>query len=112
MNTRLATVSALVSLLTSGGFSASAAEPLHVDAPSQVVHFSDLDVSTPAGARALHARIANAAFRVCREARPGQAGVELVVCQHQLTDAAVADLNNPTLTALHTGQEIEITARR
>jgi len=74
------------------------------------VRFSDLDVSTPAGARALHARIANAAFRVCRDV--GRAGVERVACQHLLTDAAVADLNNPTLTALHAGKEIEITARR
>ena len=112
MNTRFATVSALVSLLSSGGFSASAAEPPNVDAPSHVVRFGDLDVSTPEGARALHARIANAAFRVCRDARPGRARVDLVACQHLLTDAAVADLNNPTLTALHTGKEIEITARR
>ena len=115
MNAKFATASALVSLLTSVCMSASAAPPLgsyYQDAPSHVVHFGDLDISTTAGARALQARIAIAAFRVCREAMPGPAGVEVVACQHTLTDAAVADLNDPTLTALHMGKAIEITARR
>ncbi len=33
--------------------------------PQRLVHFSDLDLTTPAGARALHSRVLRAAREVC-----------------------------------------------
>lgn len=42
---------------------------------SQVVRFGDLDISTPAGKRALHDRLRAASWQVCREAVPPNPGL-------------------------------------
>jgi UrcA family protein len=60
--------------------------------PSEVVRFSDLDLSTPQGLAALRHRIHDAAYRVCRDMVPA-ASIENAKCQQQLVQAAVDDVN-------------------
>lgn len=83
--------------------------------PSLVVSLRDLDLSRPADVRALHLRIANAAWRVCGELIPpnnGPFGIENARCRRTLMDDAVAEVNHPALTAYHTKARSPVTARR
>jgi UrcA family protein len=88
---------------------ASAAE---ATVPSRTVRVSDLDLTTPAGVRALHQRIKLAAWQVCRDVIGPPVGMSIVKCQLQLIDGAVADANIPALTALVNGEEHAALARR
>jgi UrcA family protein len=84
-------------------------------APSQVVRFSDLDLSSATGIRTLYGRIQNAAWRVCRQIvlpQSGATGIENGKCRHTLIDIAVEQVNREALTALHTGKNRELIARR
>jgi UrcA family protein len=74
---------------------------------TETVKFSDLKVDTPAGVEVLYRRIQSAARRVC-----GYEGASSVYaysnwqnCVRPTVDAAVTKVNNPMLTALHTGRE-------
>ncbi len=69
---------------------------------SQTVSYADLDLGHEAGARALLMRINGAAKLVCspepqnlRDTQPYQA------CTRQAVDRAVADVNNPAVSALN-----------
>ena len=69
---------------------------------SQMVSYADLDLGHEAGARALLTRITGAAKLVCspeprelKDAKPYRA------CTRQAVDRAVADVNNPAVSALH-----------
>jgi UrcA family protein len=73
--------------------------------PSSIVHYEDLDLSDTAGIHKLYVRIQNAAWLVCGQIVPahnGPSGIENVHCRQTLVDAAVAEVNRPALTALHT----------
>jgi UrcA family protein len=98
--------------LTAPGFGQSPNPP----APSSIVRYNDLDLSTAAGIHTLYGRIQNAAWRVCEQMMPdhnGPSGIESVKCRDALVDAAVAQVNRPALTALHTGKPpVELGARR
>jgi UrcA family protein len=83
--------------------------------PSLVVSLKGLDLSRPADVRVLHGRIGNAAWRVCSELIPpnnGPSGIENARCRRALMDDAVAEVNNPALTAYHTKARLPVTARR
>jgi UrcA family protein len=84
--------------------------------PSKVVHYSDVDVSTPAGARALYGRLQNAAWRVCQllvPAHNGPSAIENAKCRRTLVDAAVDEVNQPELSAVaHRRNSDDLTARR
>ena len=73
--------------------------------PSSTVRYGDLDLADAAGIHTLYVRIQNAAWRVCGQIVPAQNGpsdIENVRCRQTLVDAAVAEVNRPALTALHT----------
>ena len=71
---------------------------------STEVSFRDLDLNTQSGAARLYRRIQGAAQRVCGyEATLSQAQTIWQHCVLPTVDAAVAKVNNPLLTALHTG---------
>ena len=71
---------------------------------STEVSFRDLDMNTQAGAAKLYRRIQGAAQRVCGyEPTLAQAQSIWQHCVLPTIDAAVAKVNNPQLTALHTG---------
>jgi len=81
------------------------------DVRSVTVSYADLDLSSPAGANALYRRIQAAAKQVC-----GHAGADLIeqsiwkACYRNAIGDAVAKVNNPVLTAVHTGNRAAITA--
>jgi UrcA family protein len=72
---------------------------------SETVKFADLKVDTPAGAEVLYRRIQSAARRVCSyDATSIQGRSVWQNCVAPTVAAAVANVNNPLLTALHTGR--------
>ena len=72
------------------------------------VSYKDLDLTTPSGAQALYGRIRAAARTVC-----GYRGTMLTdlafwnSCYHGAVTEAVAKVNSPLLTAVHTGRPAE-----
>ena len=92
----------IVALLASPGFAAAQPAP----APTVVVHYADLDLGSPTGARAMLIRIRKAAADACRDS-PGMAGNDadtvrrLDECFHQSVERAVEGLNAPLVTAAH-----------
>ena len=68
------------------------------------VSFRDLDLNTPSGAATLHRRIQAAARAVCQyEPTSPRAQTVWQYCVRPAVDAAVAKLDNPLLTQLHSG---------
>ena len=68
------------------------------------VSFRDLDLSTRSGAAMLHRRIQAAARAVCQyEPTSPRAQTVWQFCVRPAVDAAVAKLDNPLLTRLHSG---------
>ena len=99
---------ALVALLCALGTAPSWSAP---GLPSITVSFRDLDLSSIADATTLHARIQAAAKQVC--GRPGADLIEQQIwrsCYRSATDNAVRKVNNPLLTAVHTGHTPAMTA--
>jgi UrcA family protein len=78
---------------------------------SVTVSFRDLDLSRPEGATALYHRIQAAARQVC-----GYRGTDLIEraiwtgCYSAAVADAVGKVNNPLLTAVHTGRPVAMTA--
>jgi UrcA family protein len=96
MNTKLslalATLVLAPGLACAGPADASVPTADGASAPSELVRFSDLDLSTSDGMAALHDRISQAAYRVCRDMIP-TASIDNARCQQQLVEAAVDDVN-------------------
>ena len=68
------------------------------------VTFRDLDLGTASGAARLYRRIQAAARGVCQyEPTSPRAQIIWQYCVLPTVDAAVAKVNNPLLTALHSG---------
>jgi UrcA family protein len=110
MNTKLNTTFSAVTLVATLAFGspANAQSPSAATAPSSIVRYGDLDLSTSAGIRTLYGRIQDAAWRVCQQIEPpqnGPSGIENVKCRQTLVDVAVGEVNKPALTALHTGKK-------
>jgi UrcA family protein len=85
------------------------------EVPSRVVRYADLNLATPEGVRALYSRIQVAAWKVCGEMiapHNGPSAIENGKCRRTLTDVAVRQVDEPALTALHSGKKTEVTARR
>jgi UrcA family protein len=73
---------------------------------SETVKYADLKVDTPAGADALYRRIHSAARRVCGYDATSLWGPSVWQnCVRPAVDVAVTKVNNPLLTALHTGRK-------
>ena len=96
----LATLTAL-SLASSSAFAAD-----EIITKSEVVRFSDLNLSSDAGIRTLYKRIRQAARKVCAQANDS---VHLEqknfrACQDTAVANAVSKVNRPMLTAMHQSQ--------
>jgi len=77
------------------------------------VRYADVNLATVAGATTLYRRIQGAARLVCGE--PGRSlseQREWAQCYRDAVNDAVATVNNPTLTAVHSGREAPIAALR
>jgi UrcA family protein len=70
--------------------------------PSQRVSYADLDISKPAGAKVLYARIVSAARHVCAISGYRDLGSMQWAnkCTDQAIDKAVKDVDSPALSAL------------
>ena len=92
----------ILGLLATRAFSA---EPVGI-----TVKYGDLDLSTPAGAHTLYSRISGAARTVC-----GFEGTTLIdqaiwkSCYRGAISDAVAKVDSPMLTAVHTGRPVSPT---
>lgn len=75
------------------------------DAPSIVVRYADLDITTSQGASALYRRIASAAEHVCPDAdiRDLERSSQVRWCRQQAVARAVKTIGSPLLAALHAG---------
>jgi UrcA family protein len=68
------------------------------------VSFRDLDLNTPSGAAKLYRRIQAAARNACQyEPTSPRAQIIWQYCVLPTVDAAVANVNSPLLTELHSG---------
>ena len=68
------------------------------------VSFRDLDLNTPSGAAKLYRRIQAAARNVCQyESTSPRAQTIWQYCVRPTVNAAVANVNSPLLTELHSG---------
>lgn len=63
-------------------------------APSVVVRYGDLNLSTAEGARTLHQRLASAAWEVCVQMLPNPVSIEGGQCRQELIEAAMDDVNH------------------
>ena len=96
----LACSAAMLLVCVLAGSNAFAAE----QSRSETVKFADLKVDTSAGVAELYRRINSAARRVCLwETTNVQSARIWQNCIRPTVDAAVAKVNNPRLTALHSG---------
>lgn len=57
-------------------------------APSVVVRYDDLDLSTHKGVQSLEARLRDAAFKVCGQMLDRQVSIQRVECQNELVEHA------------------------
>ncbi len=71
---------------------------------SEVVRFSDLNLSSDEGVRTLYQRIRGAARKVCSDAADRGGSLKeptYYACVSKAVDDAVSQVNKPALTAMH-----------
>jgi UrcA family protein len=98
--------SIVAATLIAGGFGAgagTAGAADGVDRLNKTVAYGDLDIDTAAGAKILYARIRSAAGEVCAPFEGDELArkVRWHSCYDHAVETAVADVNKPSLTALH-----------
>jgi UrcA family protein len=99
----------LAGCLLAGALSVAQAAPPAAaarTAPTIVVSYGDLDLSTDEGTVALYQRISQAARRVCplEDSRALAQRVSSDTCRAAAVARAVADINSPRLAALYAGR--------
>lgn len=107
----LASVALGSALLAGTALAAAPAADGNVAARTMTVRYSDVNLTTVAGATTLYRRIQGAARLVCGES--GRSLFEqhaVKECYRNAVAEAVATVNDPTLTAVHQGREGQMTA--
>jgi UrcA family protein len=91
----------LASALAAGAQIAHGSDPTDAARRHVVVHFSDLNPASIEGATTLYRRLQSAAESVCAERGTRDVGslTRVKPCVSAAMSAAVADINQPTLTA-------------
>lgn len=104
MNKFTFVVLATITALSLASLSASAAD--EIVTKSEVVRFSDLNLSSDAGIRTLYQRIRKAARKVCIQANDSVHLEErnFRACQDKALADAVGKVNRPSLTAMYHAQ--------
>jgi UrcA family protein len=71
---------------------------------NEVVHFNDLNLSTPSGVRELASRIQSAAWEVCMDVAPpaatGPSNIANAQCQQTVVKETVDKVNNAALSSM------------
>jgi UrcA family protein len=101
--TRFVTLSAGIAFLGLAG-ATTAAQPDAFKPLQMSVSYADLNIASAAGAKALYNRLQFAALRVCAPFDDGQHRIvnfQFRSCYRNALDSAVAKINQPTLTAMH-----------
>ena len=95
------TTTILASALAAGAQIAHGADPTDAARRHVVVHFSDLNPTSIEGATTLYRRLQSAAEKVCTqgETRDLATVFRVKACVSGAISAAVADINQPSLTA-------------
>ena len=95
------TTTILASALAAGAQIAHGADPTDAARRHVVVHFSDLNPTSIEGATTLYRRLQSAAETVCAEhgTRDVKSVFRVKTCVSGAISAAVADINQPSLTA-------------
>ena len=88
---------------TSNSVKMSVSETTGASAPSVKINYSDLNVSSPDGAKVLLSRIKNAADHLCGYYPGADLGrrADHMACVRATVSEAVAQVDNPVLTALN-----------
>ncbi|MFZ1992061.1 MAG: UrcA family protein [Alphaproteobacteria bacterium] len=88
---------------TSNTVKVGASESTNSTGPSVKINYSDLDVSTQAGAKVLLSRIRNVADRLCGYYPENDLGrrADHMACVRATVNEAVAEVDNPVLTAVN-----------
>jgi UrcA family protein len=102
---RLTMISAGITLLAWGGTGglAWAAEPIRVN-----VSYADLNLESAAGVRSLYGRLKSAALHVCApldDGRHSPRNFRFQRCYQIALDSAVAKIDRPVLTAMHSRRQ-------
>jgi UrcA family protein len=94
----------LCGAMTVGGLQATA-RAADDGLPKETVSYADLDISKPAGAKALYRRIAAAARRVCSVNSYQDLAMmkQESICTDKAIDNAVKTVGSPALSALRPG---------
>lgn len=101
--TRLVMISAGIAFLGLAGAS-NAAQPGVLEPRQMSVSYADLNIESAAGLKVLYRRLQFAARRVCEPFDDGQrrtVNFHFRACYTNALDSAVAKINKPTLTAMH-----------
>jgi UrcA family protein len=80
------------------------AAPAPTPASNEIVHYNDLNLSTPSGVQELASRIQNAAWQVCMDVAPpaatGPSNIANTQCQQTVVKETVDKVNNPALSSM------------
>ncbi|HEY4339832.1 MAG TPA: UrcA family protein [Steroidobacteraceae bacterium] len=80
------------------------AAPASTPASNEIVHYNDLNLSTPSGVQELASRIQNAAWQVCMDVAPpaatGPSNIANAQCQQTVVKETVDKVNNPALSSM------------
>lgn len=108
---QLAKLTALVAVLAAGTSQVTLANTLDPVPLSHRVHYSDINLAEPAGAKVLYERLMKAAGLVCAPFESGELAQQKPYrsCVRQAVSAAVADINSPMLTSYYVSQGGEVT---
>jgi len=101
-------LSCLLGTLAASGAMSSSARAYDETPISKVVHFGDLDITKPEGARVLYRRIQAAAQQVCAPpmSRNLDTAAQEHICTQTAIDNAVRRVNSELLTALRFGSPV------
>jgi UrcA family protein len=98
--TRPIVMTSIVAIGTVSAAISAHADQMSVNAPARTVHYSDLNLNTPAGASVLYKRIRSAAEQVCGDVR-----------SRQLAEAAAAKacVDQAVYTSVHSVNSVKLT---
>ena len=102
---RIGRAAMCVGFLLAGSLGVAQAATPNDEAPSLVVRYGDLDLSTAAGARTLYRRLSTAAHQVCPfedSKAPAQMAYNNT-CRAEAVARALHDINSPQLATLEAG---------
>jgi UrcA family protein len=118
-NTRNFTMAAVAAVCLASVTVGAHAGGVAFEAPARTVHYSDLNLSTQAGAAVLYKRIRNAAIEVCGDvdSRRLDEAAAAQACVDRAIATSVRSVNSPKLTGeynAHTGvaQPINVASLR